>query len=221
MARPRRRKSHQRPSGKRLLVVCEGARDEYGYIRAARSAFRLPSANVVIESCAGGSPGTVVDSALRHRDRHGQAGSAGAFDETWIVLDAERSATSGIRAAVAEARRNGLFIALSNASFEVWLLMHRQAQGAALSAMEAKRECRKHFGVPLRGGRRATFDDPRLGATWETAREHARTSRQQIARDLDRPNLDSPGLVLERNPASNFDELLTAMRAARAGRSVA
>jgi hypothetical protein len=115
------------------------------------------------------------------------------------------------------ARRENLSVALSNPSFEVWLLLHRARQAAHMSAVEAKRRCREEFGIPRRNGRRPVFDDSRLGAGWEVAADHARHGRASRSPEAVGSRIRSDELVLAFNPSSNLDELLMAIRAARAG----
>jgi hypothetical protein len=213
VARPRRRTAPRRRLGTRILIVCEGARDEYDYLRGARASLRLSQANVAIRFCGGGSPQAVVASALRWRDRYAGNGEE-RFDEIWVVLDVENPKTSGIEQALETARREGLRIALSNPCFEIWLLLHAGEQDAPLNAREAKRRLRR----VLRAGRgwRPGFDDPRLGADWRRAARRALRGREAGRLERGTPS-ESWELVLMRNPSSNLDELLHVMQRARPG----
>lgn len=82
-----------------------------------------------------------------------------------------------------------------------------------MTAREAKRAMKEKFRLRARHGA-LSFDDARLGASWTVAASNAIKGRKRAARDNGLP----PGgrsiyLTAAHNPCSNFDELLTALKA--------
>lgn len=135
-----RRKRHRRPGRsipfrdpKRLiLVVCEGRKTEPEYFAGFNRAHR--NALVRIEFVkAHGVPRTLIDAAKEskgeallsaHRERDDNL----VFDSVWCVFDFDDHPE--IPDALEMARANGIEVALSNPSFELWLLLHfRQNPG--------------------------------------------------------------------------------------------
>jgi len=65
----------------------------------------------------------VVQAAINERDRQKRRGEA--YEEVWCVLDVEGvEETARLNEALALARREHMQLALSNPSFEVWLIAH-------------------------------------------------------------------------------------------------
>lgn len=200
--------------------MCEGARAEWTYLRKARSALRLSKENVIIESTDGGSPDSIVRHARERAKELRRAPREERIDEAWVVFDVEDAATSGARGAASAASDSDVQPALSNPSFEIWLLLHVDRQGASMTAGQAKQRCASELNIPGPQNRPAVFDDPRLVNGQDTAAANARRDREAIAVDEGLSG-DTPQyiVVLARNPASNVDELIQAMTRARAGRA--
>lgn len=160
---------------------------------------------------------SVVEHAIYLSRKGGRARSEAAIDQTWAVFDVEDGKVSGASEAVHAAVQAKIAVAISNPSFELWLLLHCRPEAAHLTAPEAKRRCDTELGIPGARRRYAEFDDPRLGSGWTVAAGHAKSGRARVARDL---GLDAPcshDAVLAGNPASNLDDLIVAMRDSRPG----
>lgn len=221
MARPRPRARGRRALGRRLLLVCEGLRDEYEYLRSVRRDFRLPAAGVVIESARGGSPTAIVRRAIERSAELGLgADRAESLDEAWVVFDVEAQPTVAAEAADA-ALRAGLRVAISHPCFETWLLLHDGTQGASMTARQAKRRCMNQFGIPGNPPRPPQLDDSRLPAPWTSAALNAESCRARTASDEGLDAANAVAVVLARNPGSNLDELIRALARSRAGTGAA
>lgn len=158
----------------------------------------------------------MVEEALRIRATYGRS-REDAVDAVWVMLDAERVHASDARQAVEKAAAAGLHVAISNPSFEVWLLCHQAPQAAPMTAADAKRRCGE-LGIPGHAGP-AVFDDPRLGGAWTTAAQAASKRRSLIARQEGLEDFASALVVVHGNPSTNVDELIEALRSARPGRA--
>jgi hypothetical protein len=106
------------------LIVCEGRETEPNYFRGLRGEKAvLQNFIVEVHTGKGGSSLAVVQQAIAAQDKAAARGKE--FDEVWCVLDVEQP---GQRQKVIEARTlaglHRIQLALSNPSFEVWLLAH-------------------------------------------------------------------------------------------------
>jgi hypothetical protein len=121
---PLQRLSSHRSEKVGILIVGEGRETEPNYFRALRNEQVVrQNFNVVVKKGQGGSPVAVVKQAIEEKNKAATRGED--FDEIWCVFDVEGADR---RQQVLEARRlaelNGIWLALSNPSFEVWLLSH-------------------------------------------------------------------------------------------------
>lgn len=127
---PRRRASRQ--ARRRLLVVCEGERTEPEYIKGFERQVRNHLVTVEV-SKERGDPRKVVEiaKALMHdakREARRSHDTWLEFDEVWCVFD--RDEHERYDAAVNMAQDNNLELAVSNPSFELWLVLHfRESPG--------------------------------------------------------------------------------------------
>lgn len=127
---PRRRASRQ--ARRRLLVVCEGERTEPEYIRGFKRQVRNNLVTVEV-SKERGDPRKVVEIAkTRMLDAKREARKSHdtwlELDEVWCVFD--RDEHERYDAAVNMAQDNDLELAVSNPSFELWLVLHfRESPG--------------------------------------------------------------------------------------------
>jgi len=98
--------------------------------------FRIPRVKIHVVPTADGTSAAqyVLDRILEFEFE--------ADDERWMVLDTDHCATGthlrSFLSAIAEARRQGVNIALSKPSFELWLLLHHVAENAVISLADAK-----------------------------------------------------------------------------------
>jgi hypothetical protein len=121
---PGRRLPHPRSGITPILIVCEGRETEPNYFRGlceeetVRQTFK-----VVVKKGKGGSGLAVVQQAITEFEK--AVGRGEEFDQVWCVFDVEQA---GQREQVIDARtlaeRHQIRLALSNPSFECWLLAH-------------------------------------------------------------------------------------------------
>lgn len=134
----RARKSGTRNLKKLILIVCEGARTEPAYFEA------FPLSKQVREIVgAGANTVSVVKEAIALRAQR-------AYDEVWCVFDRDSFKIDRVNAAFELARKEGIMIAFSNESFELWYLLHFQYLDTAISRTDY---CRK-LGEKLGGYRK-------------------------------------------------------------------
>ena len=69
--------------------------------------------------------------------RSGRRHGAPAFDEIWCVFDVD--AHPNVSQAIIEAERSGIFVAVSNPCFEVWLVLHCEDQRAHVERRRIQR----------------------------------------------------------------------------------
>jgi hypothetical protein len=91
----------------------------------------------------GQDPKRVVAEAIR-RKREDAARNLreDRYSQVWCVFDVDTHET--LQAAVIEARRNSIRIAVSNPCFEIWLLWHFEDHHAEVSADTLRRRLRRH-----------------------------------------------------------------------------
>ena len=176
----------RRPLGRKLrrtvLIAVEGRETEYLYFDSLR---RTGAVNdyyaVTVIRGKGSSRCSIVDAAVRKRDD-----SEDEYDETWLVLDTEQltspKAVADFRNARTLAKKHRFKVAVSNPSFEVWLLGHfvRSARpfadaGAVIS--ELNRHWKTRFGRGYEKGDRAGFEA--IIEHTQTAIKHAKVVREK------------------------------------------
>lgn len=142
-----RRSSPRREPRQRVLVLCEGEVTEPKYLKALRHEYRSQLVDVeVVPDC--GVPKTLVESAVaRKKDAERQARRWGdpylKYDEVWCVFDVD--AHPNLAEAKQQARDNGLYVALSNPCFEVWILLHFRDQRAHQERGRIQEACREYL----------------------------------------------------------------------------
>ncbi len=116
-----------------ILCVCEGEVTEPEYLHAFTAQHRNPRVQVVIDP-GGGVPRTLVEKAKQRKHaaeteaRRKQDDNL-AFDEVWCVHDIDDHPR--LDEARVMARDNGIKLAVSSPSFELWLVLHfRDSPGA-------------------------------------------------------------------------------------------
>lgn len=110
------RRTGNRVTRQRLLVVCGTKVTERDYVRGLKSSARNPAVSVkIIEHPK--APSQVVSYTVKLL-----ASAADEYDRAWCVFDVDEF--TDIDQAVTEAGHHGIGIALSNPCFELWLLLH-------------------------------------------------------------------------------------------------
>lgn len=130
-----------------ILIVCEGKVTEPEYIEQFRLAHGVTTVRVQVVA-PGGDPKALVERAIEMR---GEASSEArrtrdlnaAYDEVWCVLDVDEH--ERLPEAREIAARNRIRLAISNPSFELWLLLHFANQTGHLTRTQAMNRLRRHL----------------------------------------------------------------------------
>ena len=136
-------------AGRRLLAICGGERTENEYLKGLARQVGFRGLRVVPQKKGKGKdPADVVNQALQ------RSSTGKPFDEVWCVLDKD---DFGLAAAIKRSSQTGIRLAVSNPSFELWLLLHLKDCGAELTQAEALERLRKC--LPNYDKARLKFDD--------------------------------------------------------------
>ena len=143
----RRRRPRREPYD-RVLIVCEGEKTEPGYFRELCSYYRLSSANIEITPGDGNDPVSVVRTAKQLQKAEIRQGER--YDRVYCVFDRDEHTNyaDGCR----QAQKENYNSAISNPSFEYWLLLHFeysrapfQRTGKNTAAQNCERSLRRHL----------------------------------------------------------------------------
>jgi hypothetical protein len=115
-ARPKRGAAFRKPA-ETLLVFCEGKVTERGYVLDLAKHLRATSVSVATEH---GDPKYLVELAAAEKRRRRRG--TGPSDHIWCIFD--RDDHERLLEALDQARANEIPVALSNPSFELWVLLH-------------------------------------------------------------------------------------------------
>ena len=123
--RPGRRTPFREPKPL-ILIVCEGKNTEPQYFKGFRDACENSRVYVTVKPDAG-APQSIVEiaKALKeesHENANRQDDENIRFEQVWCVFDVDEHPNLG--QALEMARDNELRPAVSNESFELWLLLH-------------------------------------------------------------------------------------------------
>jgi hypothetical protein len=106
------RRINELPVRQRFLIVCEGEKTEPNYFRK----FRVPQLVVQVKGL-GMNTLRLVQRALEEREQDD-------CDQAWCVFDKDDFPDRNFNDAIALAKRNGIKVAYSNQSFELWYVLH-------------------------------------------------------------------------------------------------
>jgi hypothetical protein len=106
------RRVNEYPTRQRFLIVCEGKKTEPHYFEK----FRVPSLVVNIEGL-GMNTLRLVQETLELQKQN-------EYDQTWCVFDKDDFPDKNFNDAMALAKKNGIKVAYSNQSFELWYVLH-------------------------------------------------------------------------------------------------
>jgi hypothetical protein len=202
------RKKPQRPAYDRILIVTEGEKTEVNYFEEIRRYYRLSSTHIrVCNSPYGTTPLQVVEYA---RDRCRETFE---WERVFCVIDRDDhqgyAEALNLAQALDSRERNDLgqpigFSAIpSNPCFELWLLLHFQANEAHIHRNEVFRRLRDRY---LRG-----YEKGR-GGTFEATMQHL----DQAYAHAERLRARGQGRALA-NPSTCVDELVRILCALRHG----
>jgi hypothetical protein len=167
---------------KTALIVCEDAKTEPHYFIGLKACLRITGASVVVVG-AGAAPITVVQKAVTRKHD---------FDYVWCVFDVEEHGkNASLARALNMAKDNEIPVALSNPTFEYWLLLHFEKTGRSFSnGKEVNKFLRKHIPRYEKG----FVCDAGLLEKHPTAIKHAREIERAQWHGQDR---------LQRNPSTD------------------
>jgi hypothetical protein len=133
-ARLKKRPHSPKEPKQRFLLCCEGAGTEPGYFRSLADFLRNPLIElieIVIAEHESTDPKQIVVQAkgLRasaNREARRMRDSNLGYDQVWCVFDRDEHVY--FDEAIKQALDNKLSLAVSNPCFELWILIHFQAQ---------------------------------------------------------------------------------------------
>jgi hypothetical protein len=102
------------PIRQKFLIICEGGKTEPNYFQR----FRVPGLVIQVQGLGMNTLSLVQKSiALRAADEDN-------YDQTWCVFDKDDFPDDNFNNALTLARSNGIKVAYSNQSFELWYVLH-------------------------------------------------------------------------------------------------
>lgn len=128
------RRQGSRATKRKVLVVCEGE-TEFSYFEGLTES-DLPDVDVVLRP-EKSRKGPQKDRVIAHAR---EARSKAAYSAVWAVFDADGE---NVRGLCEEAETAEINTAVSNPTFEVWLILHLRDRGKARTAAELQRELKK------------------------------------------------------------------------------
>lgn len=176
------RKVETREPRERFLLVCEGAKTEPNYF----GAFRVPKEVISIVGL-GDNTVRIVEEAIRLREDD-------EFDQVWCVFDRDSFPAQHFNSAIELARVNGIEVAYSNESFELWYLLHFNYCDAAISRRDYEGRLTEELGHPYEKNSKSMYDE--LLNRQETAIRNA--ERLLKAYVPSKPAEDNPSTTVHR-----------------------
>jgi hypothetical protein len=179
-----RRRGPVRDVRTRFLLVCEGDVTEPGYFHDWRTELRTTLVDIEIAR-EHGVPKSLVEAAAAaqrnaRRAAARQQDDSLSYDQVWCVFDIDEHPR--IADAVDQANANGVLLAISNPSFELWALLHFQDQTAYLDRHEARRLLKGQlpdYDKKLPANLLPRYEDARRRACW-LADDHQRAGSSRM-----------------------------------------
>jgi len=140
--------ANNRKQAKRYLIITEGNTEEI-YFSHFKTSMPL---QIILENPAVTKQLNLVNRAISLRnDQAKNKDFITGHDEVWVVFDRDAEPTNpndlkNFRAAISLAKKEGVYIALSNDSFELWYLMHFQRVSTAMHRSDLVKKLSKHLG---------------------------------------------------------------------------
>ena len=106
------RKTKQQPQRNKFIILTNGKRSEKNYLTALKDKQSIYDVTVTFSNT---DPQGLVKQAVNLKTKQ---------NFVWCVFDKDDFPSNGIQEAFKTARENGIGVAFSNISFEVWLLYH-------------------------------------------------------------------------------------------------
>lgn len=150
-ARVRRRGNGVRQSKEIIAFLSEGEVTEPEYVRMLREDYGIPAGLVKYVKTGKSNPLGIVRAAIKRKKdnaRRAGKGEEALVNEWWVLFDTEgpQHPHDKISEAVQLAEANGIRVAISEPSFEFWLLLHfRYTTRQYLDADEVVADLRKEI----------------------------------------------------------------------------
>ncbi|WP_414755960.1 RloB family protein [Anabaena sp. CCY 9910] len=131
----------------RFLIVCEGQKTEPNYFRS----FRVPKVVIDVQGL-GINPTGLVDRAKELR-------SQGEYDQIWCVFDRDSWTEQDFCFAIKSANDEGIRIAYSNESFELWYILHFEFLDTGVSRSDYLRKLTALLGYQYSKNSESIYDE--------------------------------------------------------------
>lgn len=150
-ARAKKRPHSPKTHKERFLLCCEGSGTEPGYFTSLANFLRNPLIELIeveIAKHETTDPKQIVEQAKRlraaaDREANRMHDDNLRYDQTWCVFD--RDEHVHFDEAINQASDNRLDLAVSNPCFELWILVHFQAQTGGLTRQDARNKVRNYI----------------------------------------------------------------------------
>ncbi len=155
-----RRPANTRPERKKYLIVTEGATEEVYF-----SHFKTRTGPQIVIKDGKDNKLSLVAAVVAERDARVAVGEfIIGQDEVWVVLDRDKDTSNrrdkaNFNAALSLADREGILVAYSNDSFELWYLLHYREVSTALHRRVIDEKLSEHLGRTYMSRHRSGVED--------------------------------------------------------------
>lgn len=122
-----------------IVIATEGEKTEPDYLTYLQRKYRMVIIKFIPRDYSCSDPMQVLEDLIDFKNQ--ESSRWGKVKEHWIVIDIDGRCSDVMDAVIRKADLNGLRVADSNPSFELWLLLHRKA----LSDYEAEEVKKLHM----------------------------------------------------------------------------
>jgi hypothetical protein len=125
---------------KRVVVVCEGLKTEPNYLRLVNASTSSALVELLVVDEKATSPKQIVERACFEKNNAAKLARRtkdpnAAIDEIWCAFDVDQHPL--LKEARQQAESNGIHLAISNPSIELWFLLHFENQTAHIHRDDA------------------------------------------------------------------------------------
>lgn len=124
-----------------VLIVCEDEKGSTSYFKAFAKQHRIYAQVEVCGEECGSHPKSVVEYAVNVKNEESKNGTP--YEQVWCVYD--RDEHPNIEDAHNQAKGNGIHLAFSVPSFELWILLHFQYHSAHIERDRVNKKIQSHF----------------------------------------------------------------------------
>jgi hypothetical protein len=168
------------PVRQTFLIVCEGEKTEPNYFRR----FRVPQVIIQVEGLGMNTVG-LVQRTIELRQQ-------GDYDQTWSVFDKDDFSDKDFNDAIVLARQNGICVAYSNQSFELWYVLHFDFMHSAITRKDYMKILNEKLGKEYKKNSLTIYDE--LRERQATAIRNARNLLNEY--HLPRPAKNDPSTTV-------------------------